>query len=283
MIVHGGAWDVPAELAEPCRQGARRALDRGWKILAAGGTAIDACEAAIVELEEDPVFDAGIGSHLNQDGKAQLDAILMDGVTLKSGAVASVEKIRNPIRLARIIMEQCDEMLLSGYGAEAFARGVGHPLCDPAIFRIASELERWKTSSAQMGTVGAAALDVHGNLAAGTSTGGTPFKLPGRIGDSPLVGCGCYADNEGAAVSSTGHGESVMKIVMAKYVSDLVASGQTAQAAADAAIALLGRRTTGKAGLISLDRQGRVGAAFSTGNLVRAFRTSSRPEPVVIV
>jgi len=232
---------------------------------------MDACEKAIVELEENPAFDAGIGSHLNRDRKAQLDAIIMDGVTLKSGAVACVERIRNPIRLARLVLERTDHMLLTGYGAEQFAAEQGFPLCDASIFLIPAELKKWS----EHGTVGAVALDKSGNLAAGTSTGGTSFKYPGRIGDSPLIGCGCYADNEGAAVSSTGHGESVMKIVMAKLVNDLVDAGRSPQEAAEQAVALLGRRTAGRAGLIVLDRKGRLGAAYSTSNLVRAYRTSA--------
>jgi len=285
LIVHGGAWDVSSELEEQCRQGIERAADRGWSVLKTGGTAIDACEQAIVELEEETVFDAGIGSHLNRDGKAQLDAIIMDGRTLKSGAVACVEHIRNPIQLARFVLDKSDHMLLTGYGAEQFASELGLSLCDSSIFSIPAEIQRWsqRSSEARLGTVGAVALDQSGNLAAGTSTGGTFFKHPGRIGDSPLVGCGCYADNEAAAVSATGHGESVMKIVMSKLANDLVSAGHSPQEAADGAVAILRRRTTGRGGLIVLDRQGRVGAAFSTNNLVRAYRTLHDTSAVVAV
>jgi beta-aspartyl-peptidase (threonine type) len=286
IVVHGGAWDVPPELREQCRQGIRRAVDRGWAALKEGRSAIDACEQAIMELEDEPVFDAGIGSHLNRDGRAQLDAILMDGASLKSGAVACVERLQNPIQLARRVLEQSEDMLLSGYGAERFATEHGLTLCDPSIFRITAEVQRWTEQSskaASFGTVGAVALDKTGNLASGTSTGGSIFKYPGRVGDSPIVGCGCYADNEGAAISSTGHGESIMKVVMAKMVNDLVAGGSSPQAAAAAAIALLTRRTSGQAGLIVLDRSGRLGAAFSTPNLVHAFRTGESAEPVVRV
>src|SRR5262249_30992293 len=231
------------------------------------------------------VFDAGIGSHLNRDGKAQLDAIIMDGRTLKSGAVACVEHIRNPIQLARFVLDKSDHMLLTGYGAEQFASELGLSLCDSSIFSIPAEIQRWsqRSSEARLGTVGAVALDQSGNLAAGTSTGGTFFKHPGRIGDSPLVGCGCYADNEAAAVSATGHGESVMKIVMSKLANDLVSAGHSPQEAADGAVAILRRRTTGRGGLIVLDRQGRVGAAFSTNNLVRAYRTLHDTSAVVAV
>jgi L-asparaginase / beta-aspartyl-peptidase len=284
LIVHGGAWDVPPELVDRCAAGARRALERGWAILQAGGSALDACEQSIIELEEDPVFDAGIGSHLNRDGKAQLDAILMEGSTLKSGAVACVEKVRNPIQLARIVLEKSDHLLLCGYGAEQFAVENGFPLCKPAIFEVAAEVDRWKDGVEKQGfgTVGAAALDANGNLAAGTSTGGTFFKFPGRIGDSPLIGCGCYADNEGAAVSSTGHGESAMKLVAAKLINDFVAGGCAPQEAAERAVDVVRRRTSGPVGFIVVDPSGRVGAAFSTRNLVRAWRTASTA-PVVEV
>ena len=295
LIVHGGAWSVPSNLIDRCREGALRALERGWAVLKNGGDSIDACEQAIIELEEDPVFDAGIGSHLNRDGKAQLDAILMDGATLKAGAVACVERVRNPIQLARLVLEKSDHVLLCGYGAEQFALENGFPLCDPSIFQIAVEVIRWNERSEckpdraqpskdeKFGTVGAVALDVRGNVAAGTSTGGTFFKYPGRIGDSPLIGCGCYADNEGAAVSSTGHGESAMRVVAAKMINDLAASGRSPQEAADIAVATVMRRTGGRVGFIATDRQGRIGAAFSTDNLIRAYRTSSMNEPIVAV
>jgi beta-aspartyl-peptidase (threonine type) len=284
IIVHGGAWNVPTDLFEQCRKGAKRAVERGWAALQSGQSAIEACQEAVIELEEDPVFDAGIGSHLNRDGNAQLDAILMDGRSLKSGAVAAVERIRNPIRLARLVLENSEHMLLAGYGAEQFAHESGMELCDPAVFAIPAEVQRWsehRTTRDKFGTVGAAALDRNGNIAAATSTGGTMFKYPGRIGDSPLVGCGCYADNEGAAVSATGHGESVMKIVMSKFANDLVAQGHSPRQAAEAAVAMLRRRTAGRGGLIVLDRQGRVGAAFSTNNLVHAYCTSYHPEATV--
>jgi L-asparaginase / beta-aspartyl-peptidase len=287
IIVHGGAWDVPGAVAEQCRKGVKRAVDRGWAVLARGGTAISACVEAILELEDEPVFDAGIGSHLNRDGRAQLDAVLMDGSSLKAGAVACVERVRNPIQLARLVLETSEHMMLCGYGAERFGEENGLALCDPAVFRIESELKLWTGRSGAMapsfGTVGAVAVDANGNLASGTSTGGTIFKYPGRVGDSPIVGSGCYADNEGAAVSSTGHGESIMKIVMAKMINDLVAAGRSPQEAVELAVATVGRRTTGRAGAIVVDRFGRIGAAFSTKNLVRAYRTASDASPAVIV
>jgi beta-aspartyl-peptidase (threonine type) len=286
LIVHGGAWDVSDAVAEQCRQGVKRAVDRGWAVLVSGGSAISACVEAILELEDEPVFDAGIGSHLNRDGRAQLDAVLMDGTSLKAGAVACVERIQNPIQLARLVLEKSEHMMLCGYGAEQFGEENGMVLCDPAVFRIESEVKLWTERSggvAPFGTVGAVALDTNGNLAAGTSTGGTIFKYPGRVGDSPIVGSGCYADNESAAVSSTGHGESILKVVMAKMINDLVAAGRSPQEAVELAVTTVGRRTAGKAGAIVLDRHGRIGAAFSTKNLVRAHRTASDSGSTVIV
>src|SRR5215471_8987903 len=223
-----------------------RALERGWRVLETGGSSLDACERAIVELEDEPVFDAGFGSHLNRDGTAQLDAILMNGANLKSGAVVAVERVRNPIRLARLILEKSEHMLIAGYGAEQFALEHGMALCSPAELITDREAELWRSLSGKvvsMGTVGAVAVDSSGNLASGTSTGGTMHKYPGRVGDSALVGCGCYADNITSAVSTTGHGESIMKVLLAKTANDFIAAGKPPQTAAVDAIQLLTRRT----------------------------------------
>jgi beta-aspartyl-peptidase (threonine type) len=277
LIVHGGAWDIPAGLRETCQHGVQRALNRGWAILESGGSALAACEEAIIELEDEPVFDAGIGSHLNRDGNVQLDAILMDGSTLKSGAAIAVERIRNPIRLARLILEKSEHMLLAGYGAERFAVEQGLALCDANELITKAEADLWASLSGAVvhfGTVGAVALDATGNLASGTSTGGTLYKYPGRVGDSALVGCGCYADNTGGAVSCTGHGESIMKVVLAKAVNDFIVAGKRPDIAANEAIALLTRKTGGRGGLIALDPEGRAGFAFSTQDMAYAYRTT---------
>jgi len=277
LIVHGGAGTLRPEIEQGAQAGVARALARGWAILEAGRPAMDACEEAIVELENDPVFDAGTGAHLNRDGNPQLDAILMDGASLQSGAVGAVERIRNPILLARRILEKGQHSFLVGPGAEQFAKEVGIPFCAPSELVTPYERERWlsrATESEPRGTVGAVAMDASGNLCAGTSTGGTFFKHPGRVGDSPLIGCGCYADNESAGVSCTGHGESIMKIVMAKAAADLVARGNEAQSAADAAVELLMRRTGGAGGIIVVDKEGRFGASFSTPNMSWAGKTT---------
>ncbi len=293
LMVHGGAWSIPAEAAETCRAGCLRALERGWAALSNGGSAMDACQAATIELENDPIFDAGLGSHLNRDGRVQLDAILMDGRTLKAGAIAAVERIRNPITVARLVLERSEHLMLVGKGAEQFAIEMGVSLCNPSELVIAREVELWYkykhesdiarghfSGEQQAGTVGAVALDGQGNLAAATSTGGTACKYPGRVGDSSLIGCGCYADNTSGAVSATGYGEAIMKVVMAKAASDFLAAGLDPQAAAEKAVAVLAARTQGHGGLIVVDRGGRTGAAFSTPNMAYAVRTSDS-EPFV--
>jgi len=294
LMVHGGAWEIPEPLREPCREGCRRALECGWAVLTRGGSALDACEQAVIELEDDPVFDAGLGSHLNRDGRVQLDAILMDGRTLKSGAVCAVERLRNPIRVARLLLERSEHMMLAGPGAEQFAVEMGVSLCNPSELVVAREVETWHRlkhesdagrrrfqGEEQLGTVGAVALDAQGHLAAATSTGGTACKYPGRVGDSALVGCGCYADQRTGAISATGYGEAIMKVVLAKAVSDLLAAGLEPKAAAEKALALLGERTGGQGGLIIVDAASRLGAAFTTSHMAYGYRSSDSPQPSV--
>jgi len=277
------------------RRGVRAGLEAGWRILSAGGLAIDAVESAIVAMEEDPALDAGIGSHLNRDGRVQLDAIVMDGATLKAGAVAAVERIRNPIRLARLVLEKSEHMMLVGLGAEQFAVENGLPLCDSTELITAASRDEWQQHGDHAnvaadhpeepwGTVGAVALDADGHLVAGTSTGGTRQKYPGRVGDSPLIGCGCYADASAGGISCTGYGEGIMKVVMAKMAADMLRDPRVlaphrkkgekatiAQAVADACIRVLGRRAAAAGGLILLDRNGRPAAAYSTPRMAYAY------------
>ncbi len=287
LIVHGGAWNIPDEAVAACQAGCRRALETGWAILQSGGVAVDAVEAAIVVLEDDPMFDAGIGSHLNRDGRVELDAILMDGGTLNAGAVASVQRVRNPIRLARKVLESSEHLMFVGGGAEQFAAEHGLDLCEPEELVIPRELNAWQKcreyehaqehhDMSSHGTVGAVALDSKGNIVAGTSTGGTCCKLPGRVGDSPLIGCGCYADVEAGGISCTGWGEAIMKIVMAKTAADFLRppAGGTAlssQEAANAAVQLLAERARGTGGLILLDHEGRPGFAFNTPRMAYGY------------
>jgi L-asparaginase / beta-aspartyl-peptidase len=293
LIVHGGAWDIPDAAVPACKSGCERALTAGWRILEAGGSALDAMEAAVVILEDDSVFDAGYGSHLNLDGRVECDAIVMDGSTLRAGAVATLQHVRNPVRLARKVLENCPHMMLVAEGAERFAQEQGIKLCANEELVTDAERAAWskckmdKHASAfhrghEQGTVGAVAMDRHGQLFAATSTGGTCCKLAGRVGDSPLIGCGCYADQEAGGVSCTGYGEAIMKIVMAKTAADLLrhsadcnktpavlqpiapSQTETAMAAARASVDILASRTRATGGLILLDREGNPGWAFNT-------------------
>jgi beta-aspartyl-peptidase (threonine type) len=288
LIVHGGAWDIPDEAVEACTAGCVRALAAGWKVLSSGGAALAAVEASIMVLEDDPVFDAGYGSHLNLDGKVECDAIVMDGATLRAGAAAGLKRVKNPIRLARKILQECPHMMLAGEGAERFARTAGLELCEPEELVSEAEQQAYLRCSQdkhaaahhrghEQGTVGAVALDENGSLIAATSTGGTCCKLPGRIGDSPLIGCGCYADAEAGGVSCTGYGEAIMKIVMAKTAVDLLrrdthlndaASGQRA---AQEAVSLLAKRGKGTGGLILLDSTGVPAFAFNTPRMAYGY------------
>jgi beta-aspartyl-peptidase (threonine type) len=280
LIVHGGAWPIPDDAVETCRAGCRRALEAGWEVLSSGGAAIDAVEAAIVVLEDDPVFDAGTGSHLNRDGYIELDAIIMEGARLDAGAIAAVRRVRNPIRLARRVLENSPHVMLVGSGAEQYAEESGIPLIDPAPLVVDRERQLWRATRPQTpapqvarGTVGAIARDARGSLVAGTSTGGTAGKHPGRVGDSPLIGCGCYADELYGAASSTGDGEAIMRVVMAKAAVDKMRDGVTAQAAASACLATLRDRGRGTGGIILLDREGNPGAAFTTPRMAYGWIT----------
>jgi beta-aspartyl-peptidase (threonine type) len=296
LIVHGGAWDIPDEAVEACKSGCHRALVAGWSILTRGGSALAAIEAAVMVLEDDPVFDAGYGSHLNLDGRVECDAIVMNGETLRSGAAAGLQRIKNPIQLARKILETCPHMMLVGEGAERFAKEQGMKLCHPEEMISEAEREAWMKCKQdkhapmfhrghEQGTVGAVAIDRDSKLFAATSTGGTCCKLPGRVGDSPLIGCGCYADSEAGGVSCTGYGEAIMKIVMAKTAVDMLRQPATcvessaatscdessAHLAAREAVHLLAKRTHGTGGLILLDRVGNPAFAFNTPRMAYGY------------
>jgi beta-aspartyl-peptidase (threonine type) len=287
LLVHGGAGHIPDDLVEPYVAGIRAALDTGWAVLAQGGSAVDAVEAAIVSMEDDGVFDAGRGSVLNRDGRVQLDAMIMDGSSLAAGGVGAVETVQNPIRLARVVMEASPLVYLVASGAERFATEHSFAQIDNATLVSPRERRRFEAARALAGaeaagdaapvhdTVGAVALDTRGNLAAGTSTGGTNYKPVGRIGDSSIVGSGGYADNESAAVSCTGEGEAIMRLVLGKWAVDRVAAGDSPQAAAQAAIERLGTRLDAHGGLILLDRTGRIGVAFNAYRMAWGVRTAT--------
>jgi beta-aspartyl-peptidase (threonine type) len=335
LLVHGGAWAIPPDEASAHEAGVRSALETGYSVLSLGGSALDAVEAAVTVLEDDPAFDAGRGSFLTSDGRVQLDALLMDGGRMKAGGVACVEHLRNPIQAARLILEQSPHIYLVGPDAEQFVRAHGMTLIENSELVLDRERERltqiqarqaashadeavsgpespshpvlhndkspetavkktsaeaamkgtgfspYKKPAKQAGalapdgkesylgndshdTVGAVALDFRGNLAAATSTGGTLNKTPGRVGDSSLIGCGCYADNLSAAVSLTGWGEPIMKLVLGKWATDRVASGTAPELAAQEAISYLYNRLGGHGGIILLGPDGRFGLAHNT-------------------
>jgi beta-aspartyl-peptidase (threonine type) len=284
LVVHGGGWAIPDNMVDAHLNGVRAAIASGWHALERGGSALDAVEAATMVMEDDEAFDAGRGSFLNKDGRVQLDALLMDGATLRAGGVGCVERIRNPIHLARIVLEDSPHVYFVGPGAERFAEEHGVPLIANEELVIERELERLRRLQAQgespadvfsasHDTVGAVALDKNGNLAAATSTGGTLNKTPGRVGDSSLIGCGCYADNQSAAVSTTGWGEPIMKLVLGKWAADRVAAGAPPQQAASEAITYLRKRLSGHGGIIVLDAQGRLGIAHNTPRMAWGFAT----------
>jgi beta-aspartyl-peptidase (threonine type) len=282
IIVHGGAGDRTPEGVnsgapdDPRLEGARRACAAGAELLARGGSALDAVEAAVRALEDDPLFNAGTGSTLTAAGDVELDASIMDGERLRCGAVAVVKDVRNPISLARAVMERTAHVMLAGPAASAFAREAGFPPHDNALLVTPAQRARWEQArrggpSSKTGTVGAVARDARGHLAAATSTGGMAMKLPGRVGDTPLVGCGTYADDGLAAVSCTGHGEKIIPLTLARHVADLVGAGRSAMDAAREGIALLGRRVEGTGGLIVVAPDGTVGFAHNTPAMTRAW------------
>lgn len=258
IIVHGGAGRGSTERREARLAGCSEAALAGWKVVQAGGPALDAVEAAVAVLEDDPLFNAGTGSSLNRDGEVEMDAAVMSG-TLQAGAVAAVSGIRNPIRVARKVLEDGRHVLLVGPGACDFARQVGISPVPPDSLVTPGQRERWEESH---GTVGCVAVDREGRMAAGTSTGGTMGKLPGRVGDSPLIGCGTYANPAGAA-SCTGEGEAIIKVLLARTSVDLLDSGAGPTEAASQAVSRLARETGGQAGVILVDRLGAVGYAHN--------------------
>jgi beta-aspartyl-peptidase (threonine type) len=290
LLVHGGAWAIPDAMREAHEAGVRQALARGYALLERGATALDAVTESVALLEDDETFDAGRGAFLTRDGRVQLDALLMDGATLRAGGVACVERLRNPIQAARLVLEKSPHVYFVGAGAEAFAAEHGAELIEngqlvvpreEANLREAQEKQRAGLPDTTFAgdkfdshdTVGAVALDRQGNLAAGTSTGGTLNKAPGRVGDSSLIGCGCYADNASAAVSLTGWGEPIMKLVLGKWATDRVAAGVAPPQTAEDAIGYLFRRLGGHGGIILLDRQGRFGLAHNTPGMAWGLAT----------
>lgn len=280
LIVHGGAWAIPDDQVAAHVAGCEAAREAGWQCLQSGGNALDAVEAAVRVMEDDPIFDAGTGSVLTSAGMVELDAALMDGRTLRYGAVAGLRRIRNPITLARHVLAGPATMLV-GVGAEEFAAAVGMPFCandDLIVERERQLWLEWKAKGAVSppptsghDTVGAIALDRAGNLVAANSTGGTPFKLPGRVGDTPLIGCGLYATPQGAAVC-TGWGEAITRVALARRVVELLEAGLSPQVAAERGVSLLGELVPeGRGGVIVLTPDGAVGLAWNTPRMAYAY------------
>jgi len=303
LIVHGGAWAIPDDMLEAHEQGVFDALQTGYSLLELGASATDAVEGAVTRLEDDTTFDAGRGSFLTRDGRVQLDALLMDGGTMRAGGVACVERLRNPIQAARLVLDRSPHIYFVGPGAEEFAAAHGMPLINNSELVLDRERERLALaqSNERAGlpdltfagddkspetaappldshdTVGAVALDQHGNIAAGTSTGGTLNKDPGRVGDSSLIGCGCYADNQSAAVSLTGWGEPIMKLVLGKWATDRVQLGRSPEQVAPEAISYLHKRLGGHGGIILLAPDGRYGLAHNTPRMAWGICTPDGP------
>jgi beta-aspartyl-peptidase (threonine type) len=304
IVVHGGAGEWQPERREAGIKGVGQAAELGFEILKKGGTALDAVETAVASMEDNEVFNAGRGSSLTIDKRVEMEAAIMDGKTLNAGAAGLLEDIRNPVHLARIVMENTDHIFVVGEGAkklaELFNLEKANPVSElrlkywhetkeklvtgklnylPRLYRLLQK----NPKLFQLETVGAVAIDKEGNLAAATSTGGISFKLPGRIGDTPLIGCGTYADNEAGACSATGIGEIAIRFVLAKTTCDHMRNGFSAQTAVENSIKTVNRRLKDTAanqiGLIAVDQKGGIGAAHNSPHLCWAFMTNQMKTP----
>jgi beta-aspartyl-peptidase (threonine type) len=303
MVVQGGAGTWQPERSQPGILGVKKAATIGFEVLKKDGKALDAVMEAVSSMEDDGAFNAGYGSSLNIDKQIEMEASIMDGKTLQAGAAGLLHDVKNPVRLARIVMEDSDHVFVVGEGAEKLAKLHKLPRRDPMTdLRLRyyeaqkkallegkyelpklAELVKQHPELFSLETVGAVALDKNGNVAAATSTGGFPLKLPGRIGDSPLIGCGTYADNLVGACSATGVGEIAIRLVLAKTVCTYMENGKSADKAVELAIKLVNQRIpTGynAMGLVALDTRGRIGAAHNSANLCWAYLTPNMKEPV---
>jgi isoaspartyl peptidase/L-asparaginase-like protein (Ntn-hydrolase superfamily) len=276
IALHGGAGtlrksDMSARQAARYRAALQDALIKGYSILRNNGTSLDAVAAAVVAMEDSPLFNAGRGAVYNAEGRHELDAAIMDGATLRAGAVACVGRIRNPVLAARAVMEHTRHVLLAGRGAERFARARNLAMVSPGYFATRTRLTALRRKLVgHHGTVGAVALDRDGNLAAATSTGGFTAKLPGRIGDTPLVGAGTYADNTTCAVSGTGLGEAFIRCVLAHDVAARMRyRGDPLSRAATAALGRIARLGA-DGGLVAVDRRGNLAMPFTSQGMYRA-------------
>lgn len=290
IIVHGGASEVPPEKADAYKAGCLAAARAGWAVLEQKGSALDAIEAAIRVFEDDETFNAARGGMLNADGEVQLDASIMDGSDLRLGALGAALGLRHPISVARKILE-VGPLVLVGDGVHRFAEAQGSELCDPSELITDEQRQSWeeeeqklqkgKTREVGHDTVGCVALDMRGNVAVGTSTGGQDHTPPGRVGDSALPGCGFYADSSLGACAVSGTGEAIMQVTVAKTAVELLDTGIHPDAAAQQVIDMLGQRVKGEGGCIMLDRTGRIGWAHNSKDMSCAIMTSEMNEPVV--
>lgn len=301
LVIHGGAGNIARESITPEMEAAfldklREALKAGHEILSAGGSSLDATQAAVVILEDSPLFNAGRGSVFTIDGRNELDASIMDGSNLMAGAVAGVTTVKNPIKAARKVMENTRNVMLSGRGAEQFAFEQGLEVVDPSYFfdqrrwdqyreflRENSPLRGSIASEMSMGTVGAVALDQQGNLAAATSTGGMTGKKQGRIGDAPIIGAGTYANNLSCAVSSTGHGEFFIRNAVAYDISArMLYLGETLEQATNYNIMVRLKQQGARGGVIAIDRKGNISMPFNTTAMFRGYIKSTGETEVKI-
>ncbi|XP_073689942.1 isoaspartyl peptidase/L-asparaginase [Garra rufa] len=275
VVVHGGAGHIPKDKAELSTIGVKEAARIGYAILEKGGSAMDAVVAAVALMENNPRFNAGRGSVLNVKGEVEMDALVMDGKTLRSGAVSAVRRIANPVHLARLVMEKTEHLCLTAEGASKFARSMGVPEVPEESLITDYAKMRWKKNlkpdanpvecqMGKMGTVGAVAVDKDGNIACATSTGGMINKMEGRVGDTPCVGCGGYADNNIGAVSPTGHGEAIMKVTLSRLILFHMEQGKTPEEASDLALTFMKERVNGLGGAVVVDPKGTWAARFSS-------------------
>ena len=298
LAIHGGAGPIPAQALTPARDkqfraALRLALDAGYQVLESGGASLDAVTTAVRILENDPLFNAGRGAALTRDGAAELDAAVMEGRTQRAGAVASVRHVRNPVDLARRVMEKSRHVLLVGAGAEEFALEEGLELVPNSYFRTAERLQQLESEQRgervsdlipSHGTVGAVALDSKGDLAAATSTGGMTNKRQGRVGDSPIIGAGTYAKNGVCAVSATGHGEFFIRAVAAYHICAAVEyRGLSLKEAAREMLHGILRSLGGQGGIIAIDPGGHIVMDFSTQGMFRGARDSSGRDELAIL